>query len=73
MQTQDIDNRFAVRTPEDVMTGEAVIEVHSMIHLVALRINEMTADSREKSLVITALEEAMHWADRALLSNGVIG
>lgn len=73
MQTQDIDARFRVERPEDVVTADAVTEIHNMVHLVAMRFNEMTADSREKSLVLTSLEEAVHWADLALMRNGVIG
>jgi len=73
MQTADIDARFAVQRPEDSITADAIVEIHSMVHLVAMRVNEILADSREKSLVITALEEATSWADLACLRNGVIG
>lgn len=73
MQQGDVDIRFTVDRPEDVMTAEAVQELHNMVHLVGARLNEMTADSREKALAFTALEEVLHWGDAALMRNGVIG
>lgn len=36
--------------------------IHSMLYAVAYQLNQMCPDSREKSLAITKLEEAAHWA-----------
>ena len=36
----------------------------------SVRINEGVADSREKSLALTALEEALMWAGKAIFAKG---
>ena len=54
------------RGPGDVEDHE---HVRSMIKGVALGLDRVIPDSREKSLAVTKLEEAMFWANAALARN----
>ena len=44
---------------EQALTRDAIVKV-------ALRLNQYVEDSREKSLALTALEEALMWAGKAI-------
>lgn len=68
MDPQDLEHRFAFHAADSVKRDQ-----HSMIRNACLRaagsINEICPDSREKSLAITHLEEAMMWGNAALARN----
>jgi len=65
---EDLKNRFTYRDPKEYQTRK-----HAVIRLNALSfasvINEMCPDSRERSLAITALEEAAMWANASIARN----
>ena len=62
----DIENRFSYHpatTPERVGAHESVrAECKSLAH----QIDVLVPDGRHKALALTALEEAMHWANAAI-------
>lgn len=65
---EDIDNRFDYHTP----TPERAMEhagVRRRLREDAHYLLDVLPDSREKSLAITKLEEAMFWANAALARN----
>jgi len=45
-------------------------EVRDAMHLAASAVNALAPDSREKSLAITSLEQAMFWANAAVARDG---
>ena len=64
----DIQARFGIaqdgapspeQLKEQALTRDAIVKV-------ALRLNQYVEDSREKSLALTALEEALMWAGKAI-------
>jgi hypothetical protein len=65
MTPEEIDNRFTYHRPH----GE-VVEMHegarSQTRKLAEYMNEVLPEGREKSLVITKLEEALFWANAAI-------
>jgi hypothetical protein len=65
MKDQALENRFAVHSlSEDDATRCAC--VRAMIGEVASFVKNITPDSRELSLGITKLEEAMFWINAAI-------
>jgi len=65
---EDLANRFTYHAPKD---GQA--KLYEMIreeaHGTAVTINNQCPESREKSLAITHLEEAVFWANAAIARN----
>ena len=65
MATPDLENRFTYHPPKP---GQA--EIYQGIRAVALNfartIDQQASDSREKSLALTKLEEAVMWANAAI-------
>lgn len=61
----DLDNRFDFH-PADGPTGQRHALVRSACKTAAEIIDDECPDGREKSLAITALEEAMMWANAAI-------
>lgn len=71
MQLADIENRFSYHPPRDEVTKED----HEFVRTVLMRAahhldHRIPDDSREKSLAITKLEEAMMWANAAIARRG---
>jgi hypothetical protein len=64
----DIAARFGIA--QDSKPTEAQLayqkEIRSAVSELAVKINADVADSREKSLALTALEEALLWAGKAI-------
>lgn len=69
MDLKDIDTRFTYHTPKEgqPQTYE-LLRRHA--RELALLIDAHVPDSREKSLSITALEEAVFWANAGIARNG---
>ena len=68
MDTADLHNRFTYHPPKDDQPPRySVIREHAL-GLAAL-INDHAPDSREKSLAITHLEDAVMWANAAIARN----
>lgn len=69
---EQIRARFMIA--QDSKPTEAQLRYQSDIREVfaglSVRINEDVADSREKSLALTALEEALMWTGKAIFSKG---
>jgi hypothetical protein len=62
----DLANRFTYHPPVDHDQAEKYVTIRSHAHGLATLINEHAPDSREKSLAITSLEEAVFWANAAI-------
>lgn len=68
MDTADLVNRFTHHPPKgDQAVRYGEIRQHAM--QLATRITESTPPSREQSLAITHLEEAVMWANAAIARN----
>ena len=65
----DLENRFAYHKPKDVATGNRHADIRQALYDVAVAITEKTPVSREQSVAITKLEEAMFWANAAIARN----
>ena len=67
MDTNDIENRFAFHpaTAEN-NKGQIHGDIRDSIKDVAVYLNGVLPEGREKSLAITHLEEAMFWANAAV-------
>lgn len=69
MNTDDINNRFEYHAPRNKEEVEDHERVRWLTHAVALKLNDILPEGREKSLALTHLEEAMMWANAALARN----
>ena len=65
---QDLLKRFTYHAPKE---GQAMKyeDIRNKARLLAEFIDDTCPDSREKSLAITALEEAVMWANAAIARN----
>lgn len=68
MTPEDLDNRFSYHAPND-LTKQLHEIIRNDAKMVANSWNGKLPESREKSLAITHLEEAMFWANAALARN----
>lgn len=62
----NLHNRFEYHAPDDPSKVEAHQKVRQILRDAALEIDDLLDDSREKSLAITQLEQAMFWANAGL-------
>ena len=68
MDTRDLENRFSYHPPK----GDQAVrygELRAKAKELAIVINELSPDSREKSLAITHLEDAIMWANASIARN----
>jgi hypothetical protein len=63
---EDIEHRFAFHAATTAEKRDAHTSVRQHCRRLADHINETCPDGREKSLAITAIEEAMFWGNAAL-------
>jgi hypothetical protein len=74
MTTADeIRNRFAFHPADTHTARERHQDIRELCKGVALAFNEMLPESREKSLALTALQEAMMWGNAAVAIHGGTG
>jgi len=67
-ETQQIKHNFTYHPPK-VEQVEKYNDIRNRMKLLALFINETCPSSRERSLAITALENAVFWANAAIARN----
>lgn len=65
---QDLQNRFTYHTPKEGQPQKYESIRNNALAFAEL-IDSMCPDSREKSLAITALEEAVMWANASIARN----
>lgn len=63
---EDLRNRFNYHPPRDQSDVAVHEDVRNELHGVAQTMNSLLPDGREKSVVMTKIEEAMFWANAAL-------
>jgi hypothetical protein len=68
MDTQDLKKRFTYHAPKDNQPQKYEVIRGTALRLAEL-INDITPDSREKSLAITKLEEVVFWANASIARN----
>ena len=68
MDVTDLRNRFTYHTPKDDQPDKYNVIRQSLLAL-ALSLNDLCPDSREKSLAITHLEEVGFWANASIARN----
>lgn len=69
MDVSDLKNRFTYHPPQPGQP-EQYEALRSKVFLLALYINDTVPESREKSLAITHLEDAVMWANAGLARHG---
>ncbi len=65
MNNEEIDRRFSYHAPKGDQAARYE-NLRSYGRELAVHINTLCPDSREKSLAITALEEAIMWANASI-------
>jgi hypothetical protein len=70
MSFTDIENRFTYHAPHGTQT-ERYEKIRFQGKLLALRVESDCPDSRERSLALTKIEEAVMWANAAIARNEV--
>ncbi len=65
MTPADIDNRFDYHAPDEIARAQHE-RVRAAAKDLATVLNEVLPESREKSLAVTNLEQAMFWANAAI-------
>lgn len=65
MNREDLENRFTYHAPKDGQPAKYT-ELRELAREFAHRINDACPESREKSLAITSLEEAVFWANASI-------
>lgn len=68
MEKNDLENRFTYHPPA-VGQPERYQLIRQHAHGLATLIDNHAPDSREKSLAVTHLEEAVFWANAAIARN----
>ena len=68
MDLRDLDRRFNFHPATDT-TGPMHDNMRKRFRQLARHVDKVLDDSREKSLVITALEEGMMWANAGIARN----
>ena len=68
MESHDIENRFTYHKPFGTQP-ERYEFLRSVAKELAIKIERLTPVSREQSLAITHLEEAIFWANAAIARN----
>jgi hypothetical protein len=68
IDTEDLRNRFTYHPPKNGQ-AERYEEIRNYTHGLASLINNQCPDSREKSLAVTHLEDAVMWANASIARN----
>lgn len=70
MENDELIDRFRFHPAITQESQEAHNRVRQLCMELALDLNELIVDGREKSLVMTKLEEVMMWANASIARNG---
>lgn len=65
---EELESRFSYHAPKDVQP-ERYERIRYKALMLAAYINEKCPESREKSLALTKIEEAVMWANAAIARN----
>lgn len=65
MDVDDLTNRFRYHRPDEERAAKHTI-IRQKCYELAVELNGLIPDGREKSLAITNLEDVMFWANAAL-------
>jgi len=68
VDVEDLNNRFTYHAPKSDQPARYE-DIRRYARGLATEINQLAPDSREKSLAITSLEEAVMWANAAIARN----
>lgn len=68
MEQSKIENSFTYHAPKDDQPAR-YLSLRSDAYVLAESINNLCPDSREKSIAITKLEEAVMWANKSIACN----
>lgn len=66
MDVDELLNRFAYHPPKDEAAKMAHEIVRATVGTLAVSLNDLLPESREKSLALTALQEVMMWSNAAI-------
>lgn len=66
MELQDIQKRFNYHAPKHEDTKQSHEEVRNRCKSLAIALNLIVPEGREKSLAFTKLEEVMMWANAGI-------
>lgn len=69
MKTEDIEHRFNYHPPATDVAKYKHNQVREACKALALNLNALLPDGREKSLVMTHLEDVMYCANAAIARN----
>ena len=69
MDAADLANRFTYHAPQNGQV-ELYQKIRDAGHELAKLLNESCPESREKSLAVTHLEDAVMWANAAIARHG---
>ena len=73
MDAKDIDNRFAFHAATTAEKKAEHTSARKTLWTAAIDIDKLMPDGREKSIVMTKLEEAMFWANAGLARTNTDG
>jgi hypothetical protein len=65
MEQQEIETRFKYHSPKEGQP-EIYVKIRDKAKELAILINDVCPESREKALAFTALEEAVFWANAGI-------
>jgi len=69
MDKKELENRFTYHTPMGDQP-KRYVEIRGEAKLFAMTVCDLCPDSRERSLAITKIEEAVFWANGAIARHG---
>ena len=65
----DLTNNYKYHPPKTQAVAESHEDVRAQAYSLARHLNEILPESREKSIALTKIEEAMMWANAAIARN----